>query len=76
MPACFGSHDAHLNLDGEALCRFILLHTTSPPELFVKIVGTHEEVHIETFSEIVDGQYVFVVPLILPTMHHSRYHLD
>ncbi|EGG11866.1 uncharacterized protein MELLADRAFT_76448 [Melampsora larici-populina 98AG31] len=53
------SHDPHLNSDGEALCRFILLHSTTPPELFVKLTGTHEEVRIETFTETEDGRTVY-----------------
>ncbi|KAG0147052.1 hypothetical protein CROQUDRAFT_656509 [Cronartium quercuum f. sp. fusiforme G11] len=53
------SHDAHLNSDGEALCRFILLHTTAPPELFLKLTGTHEEVKRETFTEYVDGRPIY-----------------
>ncbi|KAH9823418.1 hypothetical protein DFH28DRAFT_947166, partial [Melampsora americana] len=53
------SHDSHLNSDGEALCRFILLHSTTPPELFVKLTGTHEEVRLETFTETEDGRTVY-----------------
>ncbi|MBW0483763.1 hypothetical protein O181_023478 [Austropuccinia psidii MF-1] len=50
------SHDPHLNSDGEALCRFILLHISAPPSLFVKLSGSHEEVRLETTSESVNGR--------------------
>ncbi|PLW58842.1 hypothetical protein PCANC_00252 [Puccinia coronata f. sp. avenae] len=50
------SHDSHLNTDGEALCRFILLHISSPPELIVKLSGTHEDVRTETTTEYVNGR--------------------
>ncbi|EHS64439.1 hypothetical protein PGT21_029098 [Puccinia graminis f. sp. tritici] len=50
------SHDSHLNTDGEALCRFILLHISSPPELIVKLSGTHEDLRTETTTEYVNGR--------------------
>ncbi|KNZ59354.1 hypothetical protein VP01_1750g1 [Puccinia sorghi] len=50
------SHDSHLNTDGEALCRFILLHISSPPELIVKLSGTHEDLRTETTTEYVNGK--------------------
>ncbi|KNE95644.1 hypothetical protein PSTG_11009 [Puccinia striiformis f. sp. tritici PST-78] len=50
------SHDSHLNTDGEALCRFILLHISTPPELIIKLSGTHEDLRIETTTEYINGR--------------------
>ncbi|RPD62890.1 hypothetical protein L227DRAFT_521816 [Lentinus tigrinus ALCF2SS1-6] len=37
------SHDPHLNEDGEALYRFLLSQSTSPPEYRMHLRGTHTE---------------------------------
>ncbi|CAH7686136.1 hypothetical protein BY996DRAFT_6824439 [Phakopsora pachyrhizi] len=50
------SHDEHLNSDGEALCRFVLLHLSTPPELFVRLTGNHEETTTEMITETVNDR--------------------
>ncbi|KAG8693074.1 hypothetical protein FRC08_009333 [Ceratobasidium sp. 394] len=54
------SHDHHLNEDGEALCRFLLAHASTPPKLLVKCCGTHPETRVRevTHTETCDGETV------------------
>ncbi|KAI0348581.1 hypothetical protein BDW22DRAFT_1386075 [Trametopsis cervina] len=40
---CVISHDPHLNEDGEALYRFLLSHSRTPPQLYLHVKGEHEE---------------------------------
>lgn len=37
------SHDPHLNEDGEALYRFLLSQAQTPPQLFLRVHGEHQE---------------------------------
>ncbi|KAI0936401.1 hypothetical protein AcW1_000653 [Taiwanofungus camphoratus] len=37
------SHDRHLNEDGEALYRFLLSHSQTPPTVFIHLHGSHTE---------------------------------
>ncbi|KAF9651870.1 hypothetical protein BDM02DRAFT_3065610, partial [Thelephora ganbajun] len=47
------SHDPHLNEDGEALYRFLLAHSSTPPTYHLHVRGTHKE----TRTRIVDSHH-------------------
>ncbi|PPQ62818.1 hypothetical protein CVT24_000512 [Panaeolus cyanescens] len=50
------THDHHLNQDGEALYRFLLEQSKSPPNYTVDINGTHKETRTRTVTRTVNGR--------------------
>lgn len=55
------SHDRHLNEDGEALYRFLLSHSLTPPTVRVHLRGTHTESRTRSVSSRdKDGHYHMV----------------
>ncbi|KAJ8083897.1 hypothetical protein PM082_002663 [Marasmius tenuissimus] len=44
------SHDPHLNSDGEALYRFLLSQSLSPPTIYIHCKATHQETRTRTVS--------------------------